>query len=101
VQDAYLVEHYRPGQSVDDLHRSLARVREAVTEMAREGKEIRYLSSTLVPDDESYLSVLHAESEELVREAYARAATPFERISRAIADQEQLRNNLQQKGADQ
>jgi hypothetical protein len=86
---AYLVEHYRPGQSVDDVRRSLAQVRETVEQMEREGKRIRHVRSTIVPDDESYLSVLDAESEELVREAYARARTTFERISTAIAADEE------------
>jgi hypothetical protein len=88
-RETYLVEHYRPGQNVDEVQRSLARVRETVMEMEREGKRIRHLRSTIVPDDESYLSVLDAESEELVREAYARADIPFERISTAIADEQQ------------
>ena len=82
----YLVEHYGPGEDVDELRRALARVRDVVVALEREGKPIRYLRSTIVPDDESYLCVLHAASEELVREAYARAGTPFDRISTAIAD---------------
>jgi hypothetical protein len=88
TQGTYLVEHYRPGQSVDEVRRSLARVRDTVTEMEREGKRIRPFRSTIVPDDESYLCVFLADSEELVREAYARAGTPFERISTAIADEQ-------------
>jgi Protein of unknown function (DUF4242) len=54
--------------------------------MEREGKEVRYLRSTIVPVDESFTCVFEAATEELVREAYARAGIPFERISRAIAD---------------
>ena len=45
------------------------------------------LRSTIVPADEALLCVLEAGSEELVREVYARAGVPFERLSVAIADE--------------
>jgi hypothetical protein len=80
----YLVEHYRPGLTVDGLKQWAERVREATDELEREGKHVRYLRSTIVPADESLLCVLEAASEELVREAYARAGLPFERLSIAI-----------------
>ena len=50
----------------------------------REGKPVRYVHSTIVPEDESCLFLLEATSESLVREAYARARVQFERISTAI-----------------
>jgi hypothetical protein len=54
--------------------------------MEREGKAVRYLRATIVPTDESLLCVLEAASEDLVREAYARAEIPFERIAAVIPD---------------
>jgi Nickel responsive protein SCO4226-like len=81
ARQTYLVEHYRPGLTVDGLKQWAARVREATDELAREGKLVRYLRSTIVPADESLLCVLEAASEELVREVYARAGLPFERLS--------------------
>jgi hypothetical protein len=85
--NVYLVEHYSPGLTVEGLGRWAARVREMAFTMRREGKEVRYLRSTIVPADEALLCVFEADSEELVRETYARAGIPFERLSVAIADE--------------
>jgi hypothetical protein len=63
-------------------------VRESATELNREGKPVRYLRSTIVPNDESVLVVIEAASEELVREVYTRAGVPFERVSAAVTDED-------------
>jgi Protein of unknown function (DUF4242) len=84
--ETFLVEHYRPGLTVDGLRRWAARVRETAGEMEREGKPIRYIRSAIVPSDEALLCMLEAASEGLVREAYARAGIPFERLSAVIAE---------------
>jgi hypothetical protein len=42
--------------------------------------------STIVPADESFLCVIDAASERLVRDAYARAGVALERISPALSD---------------
>jgi len=81
---AYLVEHYRPGLRVEELKRWAALVRRTVGELEHEGRSVHFVRSTIVPRDESLLCILEAASEELVREAYARAGIPFERISTAI-----------------
>lgn len=86
TRQTYLVEHYRPGVTVDSLSRWAARVRETAVEMELEGKPVRYVRSTIVPADESLLCVLEAGSEALVRETYARAGIPFERLSAVIPD---------------
>lgn len=83
-RQVYLVEHYRPDVQLDELERSASRLRDAVEQMEVEGKPVRYKTSTIVPEDEYYLSVIEAASEALVREAHARAGVPFERISLAI-----------------
>ncbi len=83
--ETYLVEHYRPGLPLEDLRRAAGVIRAAVSAMEREGSPVRYLRSTIVPQDEAFLSVFQAASEELVREAYERAGVCFDRISRAIA----------------
>jgi hypothetical protein len=86
ARETYLVEHYRPGNSVDELRGWAARVREAAVELEGEGKQVRYLRSTIVPADESLLCLLEAAGEELVRETYARAGIPFERLSAVIPE---------------
>ena len=78
ARDTYLVEHYRPGLQVEELRHLAARVRDAMRE------PVRFVRSTIVPGDESVLCLLEAPSEQLVREAYARAGITFERISAAI-----------------
>ena len=86
ARETFLVEHYRPGLTADELGTWAARVRDTAGEMEREGKPVRYVSATIVPTDESLLCVFEAASEQLVREAYARARIPFERITAVIPD---------------
>jgi Protein of unknown function (DUF4242) len=88
AREAFLIEHYRPGLEADELGRLATRVRESATELNREGKPVRYLRSTIVPNDESVLVVIEAASEELVREVYTRAGVPFERVSAAVTDED-------------
>ena len=85
--NVYLVEHYAPGLTVDGLGCWATRVCETAAAMASEGRAVRYLRSTIVPADEALLCVFEADSEELVREVYARSGVPFERLSVAIADE--------------
>jgi hypothetical protein len=90
ARETYLVEHYRPGYDAEQLERFAERVRNAVTALEQEGKPVRLLGSLIVPDDEAFLSLVEATSEQLVHEAYRRAGIPFERISRSrvLADSE-------------
>lgn len=83
-RQTYLVEHFRPGLHAEELTRHASRVRDTADEMEREGKPVRHVRSTIVPVDESFLCIFEAASEELVREAYARAGITFERISAAV-----------------
>ena len=85
--NVYLVEHYAPSLTVDGLGCWAARVREMAVAMGSDGRAVRYLQSTIVPADQALLCVFEADSEELVREVYARAGVPFERLSAAIADE--------------
>jgi hypothetical protein len=85
-RETYLVEHYEPGLTVDVFKQWAGRVRDAAVAMEREGKPLRYLRSTIVPTDESLLCVLEADTEELVRETYARAGLTFERVSTVIPE---------------
>ena len=88
ARQTFLVEHYRPGLDVEELRRWIGLVRDTVADLEREGKPMRFLRSTIVPCDESFLCVFEADAEELVREAYARAGIPFERISTALTDED-------------
>ena len=85
-RETFLVEHYRPGLSADDLGSWAARMRRTAGEMELEGMAVHYLRGTIVPKDESLLCLFEAESEQLVREAYTRAGIPFELISAVISE---------------
>jgi Nickel responsive protein SCO4226-like len=85
-RETYLVENYHPGLGADELNEMVSRIRDAVAEMTRDGKAIRHVRSTIVPADESFLCVIDAASEQLVRDAYTRAGISFERISPALSD---------------
>jgi hypothetical protein len=98
--NVYLVEHYAPGRSVDGLTSWTARVRTTAVAMAREGRAVHYLRSTIVPADEALLCVVEADSEELVREVCARAGVSFERLSLAIADESEWHEAGPPSGAD-
>ncbi len=87
VRQTFLVEHYRPGLDAEELGRWVGRVHEAISALEREGRPLRFLRSTIVPRDEAFLCVVEAESEQLIRAAYARAEIPFERISTAITEE--------------
>lgn len=80
----YLVEHYLVGAGAEELTRSATRLRDTVAQMEREGKEIGYVSATVVPADDYFASVLEAPTEHLAREAVTRAGITFERISTAV-----------------
>lgn len=86
ARETYLVEHYRPGLDAARLRRAALRIRDTTVQMEREGKRVRYVRSMVIPVDEFFMCIFEAASEELVREAYARAGMAFERISAADSE---------------
>ena len=85
ARKTYLVEHYRPGASFDDLNAAVRDVRLAAAEMARQKRPVRCVHCTIVPSDEALLALFEAASEDLVRDVYAQAGIPCERITGAIS----------------
>ncbi len=81
ARQTFLVEHYRPGLPPQELELLAVRACAAVRDLERLGEPLRFVRSLIVPGDESFLSVVQAASEQLVREAYTQADIPFERIS--------------------
>jgi hypothetical protein len=84
LTSTFLVEHYWPGVTAAEFGRAAERVRVSAERLAGDGRRIRYLHSTLVPEDEAAFCVFEAESQHLVEEAYARADVRFERIRAAV-----------------
>jgi len=76
----FLVEQYWPGVTAESFELAADKVRAS----ARELGDIRFLHSTLVPDDEAAFCVFAASSAALVAEAYRRAGVPYERILDAL-----------------
>jgi hypothetical protein len=83
--ETFLVEHYRPGLDAASLWRAAAEIRWAAAPRRRKST-VRYVRSTVVPDDEAFISIFEAESEEALRDAYARAGLAFDRISKAVEE---------------
>ena len=80
----FLVEHYWPGVTESGFSAAAESLRESAEAIAAAGGALRYLHSTLVPEDEAAFCVFHAASRSLVEEAYARAGVRFERILDAV-----------------
>lgn len=80
----YLVEHYWPGVTEAEFRASARRVAHSADRMAHAGLPIRFLHSTLVPEDEAAFCVLTAASPDAVEQAYAAAGVGYERLVEAI-----------------
>ena len=76
----FVVEHYWPGVAVEEFTETADRVRASTQELGDGTAGIRFLHSTLVPEDEAAFCVFAAASSALVEEAYRRAGVSFERI---------------------
>jgi hypothetical protein len=83
----FLVEHYWPGVTESGFSAAAESLRTASEAIAAAGGTLRYLHSTLVPEDEAAFCVFRASSRALVEQAYARAGVRYERILDAVESQ--------------
>lgn len=81
----YVVERYLPGVSSSALECALDGLRRTTREMCGEGTPVRYLGSTIVPDDEACFCHVEGPSSAAVAEANRRAGVAFDRIVLAVA----------------
>jgi Nickel responsive protein SCO4226-like len=58
----------------------------AADELTREGKQVRFLRSIFVPEDETCFYLYQAPSIDAVREAAARAGLDYERVTEAVSN---------------
>ncbi len=72
----YLLELYAPRQEAKVFDRRARRAQQAAEELRREGADVRFLRSILVPEDETCFYLYEAASAEAVREAARRAELP-------------------------
>lgn len=80
----FLVEHYWPGVTAERFAAAAELVQASADQLARDGAALRFLHSTLVPEDEAAFCVFEAGSQALVERAYARAGVGYERIVDAV-----------------
>lgn len=81
---SYLVELYMPTVLAVDAAAAGRRAREAARELSCEGASVRYVRTTLLPDDETCFHVFVADSREAVAEACRRAGLGSPRIVLAL-----------------
>ena len=82
----YLVEVYLPGSCRQEAREAARRARAAAEALARDGRRIRYVRTTFLPDDETCFHVFEAASAEVVEEAAGRAGLARARIVPAVED---------------
>jgi hypothetical protein len=76
---SYLVECYWPGVSVEKLEAAADRARQSADELRRQGRNLRFLGSILIPVDETVLCLLDGDEAD-VRAVTEQAGIPFERV---------------------
>jgi len=81
----FLVERYWPGVRADTHAAAMARGKRTAAALRHEGRQIEYLRSTLVPEQETVLCIFEAETPELVAELNDRAEFHYDRIAEAVA----------------
>lgn len=81
----YVVERYVPGASRSELEQALSPLGSVSEQMRSEGIALRWLGSTIVPQDEACFCQFDAPSENAVAEGNRRAHLAFDRIVAAVA----------------
>jgi hypothetical protein len=81
----YVVERYLPGVRRPEFEQALAPLGAITAQMRSEGTPVRWLGSTLVPQDEACFCQFDGPSEAAVAEANRRARVEFHRIVAAVA----------------
>ena len=81
---SYLVEIYIPASLAADAFAAGRRAGAAALELSRAGAPVRYVRTTLLPEDETCFHLFVAESEDAVMETCRRAGLGSPRIVRAL-----------------
>jgi hypothetical protein len=91
AENTYLVEHYRPGLTAEELGTCVHGIRAALRGLAGAGEgAVRFLGSVAVPADEAFLLLLGAASDQVVQKAYDLIGATYDRISVALAELDPL-----------
>jgi hypothetical protein len=81
----FLVELYLPRRGEAVLRDAAVRARIASEQVTSEGKQVRYLRTIFVPEDEICFHLYDAQSADAVGEASLRARIAYERIVRVVS----------------
>ena len=79
----FMVERHLPGFPPKDLPAAAAAAKAKSAELTAEGRDVRYVRSTYVPDGEKCYCLFEGSSLEAVEEVQHRASLPYERIHEA------------------
>jgi hypothetical protein len=80
----YLVEAYMPRSHAQEAWAASERARAAAEELSREDRDVRYVRTTFLPDDETCFHLFEAASAEVVEEVSRRAELGRARVVPAI-----------------
>ena len=83
--EQYLVELYLPRRDEAALADAAVRARAASEQLTSEGRQVRYLRTIFVPQDEICFHLYEAQAADAVGEVSLRAEIEYERIVRAIS----------------
>jgi uncharacterized protein YbjT (DUF2867 family) len=76
----YMVERYLPGVTQQAFEALRERIASAAADVATTGADVRYLGSTLVPEEESCFCRFESADADAVRRACEQAGVPYARI---------------------
>ena len=80
----YMVERELPGVTMDQLAAAQKAAIETGQQFTAEGKNVRYIRTTFVPDEAHCMCLFEADNADLVREVNETAQIPFTRIVEAL-----------------
>lgn len=80
----YMVERDLPGVTMDQLAVAQKAAIETGQQFTDEGKNVRYIRTTFVPNEARCMCLFEADNAELVREVNETAQIPFTRIVEAL-----------------
>ncbi len=80
----YMVERDLPGVTMDQLAAAQKAAIETGQQFTAEGKNVRYIRTTFVPNEAHCMCLFEADNADLVREVNETAQIPFRRIVEAM-----------------
>lgn len=80
----YMVDRELQGIEIEQLAAAQKAAIETSKEFTAEGKNVRYIRSTYVPNESHCMCLFEADNPELVKEVNERANIPYKRIVEAL-----------------